>query len=92
MTIGSSLSSGSIGSSSSESVSDDSEPSMFMLPSELDTTLLSVWCMPGQRVWSLLCGESRAKEVRLLRRWGIIMPFWVIVGEESGEDCSARVE
>jgi hypothetical protein len=23
---------------------------------------------------------------------GIIMPFWVMVGEESGDDWSARVE
>jgi len=89
MSIGSSLSSGSIGSPSSDSLLESSVPSMFMLPTELDAAVLSPFphapCM-------FTLGESIAIEFPRGFLDGIIMPFCVIVGEESGEDCSASVE
>lgn len=89
MSIGSSLSSGSIGSPSSELLLVSSEPSMFMLPTELDAAVLSP--VP-QAECMFTFGESRTIELPRGFRDGIIMPFCVIVGEESGEDWSARVE
>lgn len=86
--IGSSGSSGSIGSPSSDELLEASEPSMLMLPTELDGATLS----PCPHICRPTLGESITIEFPRGLREGIIMPFCVIVGEESGEDCSARVE
>lgn len=88
--IGSSLSSGSKGSISSEELLESSDPSMLMLPTELEAAVLSPWC---QAVCITELGESRT--IMELERGlfeGILMLFWVMVGDESGEDASGRVE
>lgn len=84
----SSLSSWSMGSISSSLLLLDSLPNIFTLPSELDTTLRSE---PGT------CDQGPKGEGSIFMAFidiflgGIIMPFCVIVGDESGDD-SARVE
>jgi hypothetical protein len=88
--MASSTSSGSMGSISSSLSLDESEPSMFTLPSELDTTLRSD--VPGKVVQGVNWGGSNAMELMDIFRLGIIIPFCVTVGDESGEDCSASVE
>lgn len=88
ISIGSSLSSGSIGSPSSEVLLESSDPSILMLPTELEAAVLS----PAPHAACMFTfGESNTMEFPL-GFLGIIMPFCVIVGEESGEDWSARVE
>lgn len=89
MIMGSSLSSGSSGSTSSEELLESSEPIMLMLPTELDGAVLSPWLQPP---CMLTLGESSSIELERGFRGGILMPFCVIVGEESGEDWSGRVE
>lgn len=86
--MGSSLSSGSIGSPSSDPLLESSDPSMLMLPTELDAPVLS----PFPHMCRPILGESNTIEFPRGLREGIIMPFWVMVGDESGEDWSARVE
>lgn len=89
MSIWSSLSSGSIGSPSSELLLDSAN--MFMLPTELDAPALSPFPIP-HKFW-LILGESRFIEFGRFPLPGIIMPpFWVMVGDESGEGWSASVE
>lgn len=86
--MGSSLSSLSIGSPSSDPLLESSDPSMLMLPTELEAAILSLF----PHICMLILGESSTMEFPRGLREGIIMPFCVIVGEESGDDCSARVE
>ena len=63
-----------------------------MLLTEPETTDLSVFCVCDQAP-VFICGESRIiDECESEEREGMAIPFWVIVGEESGEDCSAKVE
>jgi hypothetical protein len=92
--MASSLSSAPMESSSSELLESESEASIFMLPSEEETAVLSAPWPPHPMLG--IFGESRFIELRALRlRYrlkGIGMPFWLMVGEESGVDCSARVE
>jgi hypothetical protein len=94
MIMGSSWSSGSNGSHSSELDEDDSDASMLMLPTELDAAVRSPIPVAGHVECMPMLGESTLMELELERplRDGIIMPFCVIVGEESGDDWSARVE
>lgn len=87
--MGSSLSSGSIGSSSSEELLDSSEPSILMLPIELEAAVLSPVLHP---LCTLTFGECMSIEFDRGFRGGILIPFCVIVGDESGEDCSGSVE
>lgn len=67
---------------------------MLTLPTELDTadrslrlTLICGQFAPGTRL-----GESSIMELTDALREGMPIPFWVMMGEESGDDCSARVE
>jgi hypothetical protein len=77
-----------MGSHSSELVDGESEPIMLILPTELEAAVLSLTPMAGHVECMPMLGESMAIELELDRplREGIIMPFWVIVGDESGED------
>ncbi len=70
---------------------------MLTLPTELDMAGLSGFAMVDHREFATLPGESGTCEmfIVLLKRafrGGIIMPRPPIIGEESGEDCSANVE
>jgi hypothetical protein len=83
MIMGSSLSSGSNGSTSSDELLESSDPSILMLPTELDAAVLSPWLQPP---CILTFGESISIEFERGFLGGILMPFCVMVGEESGED------
>lgn len=63
-----------------------------MLPTELDTADRSVVLSIGQFEAGIKLGESSIIEVTDALREGMPMPFCVIMGEESGDDCSASVE
>ena len=70
---------------------------MLTLPTELDMAGLSEFAIVDQRELATLLGESGTYDTLrvLLKRpflGGIIIPRPPIVGEESGEDCSAKVE
>lgn len=66
---------------------------MLMLPIELDTAALSVFAIVDHSELDMLAGDSsKLDELERPFRGGIIMPLPPMVGEESGEDCSARVE
>lgn len=82
--------SSSIRSSSSDSLLPDGDPNMFTLPSELDTFDLSV-VNGGHPMAGPRFGESSIIELIEPFREGIAILFWVIIGDESGED-SASVE
>ncbi len=60
--IESSMSSASMRSSSPELLPDDSEPSMFTLPRELDTTILSAFAIVDHREMELLAIDSELLE------------------------------
>jgi hypothetical protein len=86
--IGSSGSSGSIGSQSSESLPESSEASMLTLPTEPGIKPLS-------DAFEDHCDSIGASTIiELIDNFlgGTMTALCVIVGEESGEDCSARVE
>jgi hypothetical protein len=90
--IDSSISSASIRSSSPELLSDDSDPSMFTLPKELDTGMRSGFAIVDQRLPFPL-GESLLPErCDPLLRYGMFIALPDMVGEVSGEGCSASVE
>lgn len=89
MIMGSSLSSWSRASASSDELFESSEPSMFMLPTELEAPVLSPWLQPP---CMFTLGDSSNMEFERGFRGGILIPFCVMVGEESGEDASGRVE
>jgi hypothetical protein len=89
MIIGSSVSSGSRGSISSDELLESSEPSMLMLPTELDGPVLPPLLQPP---WELTLGDSIIIELARGLLEGILIPFCVIVGEESGDDWSGSVE
>lgn len=70
---------------------------MLTLPTELDMAGLSEFAIVDQREFAMLLGESGTCDtLRVLFKrpflGGIIIPRPPIVGEESGEDCSANVE
>lgn len=88
--MGSSWSSGSSGSMSSEELLESSDPIMLMLPTELDGAVLSPWLHPP--ACRLTLGDSISIELDRGLRGGILMPFWVMVGDESGDDWSGSVE
>lgn len=83
ISIGSSLSSGSRGSISSDELLESSDPSILMLPTELDAAVLSPLLQPP---CMFTLGESSTIELERGFLGGILIPFCVIVGEESGED------
>ena len=67
----------------------------LVLPTELDKCF-SWFAMVDQNELDAFPGESGTLDVEIEfkgpLRGGIIMPLPPTVGEESGEDCSARVE
>lgn len=64
-----------------------------MLPTELDTAVLSALAVVDHSEFGRLTGESSIlDELESPFRGGIMMPLPLIVGEESGDDCSASVE
>ena len=69
---------------------------MLVLPKELEITDLSMLAACDQRETCPVPGKSgrfaMLRGLRRLFRDGIIIPRLPIVGEESGEDCSASVE
>jgi hypothetical protein len=69
--MGSSLSSGSSGSISSEELLDSSDPSMLMLPIELDAAVLSPLFHPCMFTF----GDCISMEFVRERREGILIPF-----------------
>jgi hypothetical protein len=87
--MGSSLSSGSSRSTSSEELLDSSDPSMLILPIELEAAVLSPLLHPP---CMFTFGEFIIMEFERGFRDGILIPFCVIVGEESGDDRSGTVE
>ena len=88
--MGSSVSSGSIGSISSEELLESSDPSMLMLPTELEGAVLPPLL---QAPCTLMLGDSPIiMELARGLLEGILIPFCVIVGEESGDDWSGSVE
>lgn len=88
--MGSSCSSGSPESSTSELLLSESEPNMLMLPTLLDIAIFSPVFDQAFPLWKTFTSDM--KELVLLLRCGIAIAFCVIVGEESGDDCSASVE
>jgi hypothetical protein len=60
-----------------------------MLPTELEAAALSPLFQPP---CMFTFGEFINMEFDRGFREGILIPFCVIVGEESGEDCSGSVE
>lgn len=88
------MSSASIMSSSSELLPDESEPIIFMLPKELDTFIRSAFAIVDHKEFEfmpLFASEFDAK-CRPFFRFGIFMARPLMVGDESGDDASARVE
>lgn len=83
MIMGSSLSSGSKGSISPEELLESSDPSMLMLPTELEAAVLSPLFHPP---CMFTFGESSNIEFDRGFLGGILIPFCVIVGDESGDD------
>lgn len=63
---------------------------MLMLPTELEGAVLSPWLHPLPCMLTL--GDSISIELERGFRGGILMPFCVMVGEESGDDWSGSVE
>lgn len=87
------MSSASIKSSSSEELLEESDPIIFTLPNELDTAMRSAFAIDDHKELELLLSDSAAP--------GKCMPFFLfgifiarpdMVGDESGDDCSASVE
>jgi len=95
--IESSISSASIKSSSSSLLPDESDPSIFTLPKELETVILSAFAIVDHKELLLFPADSDnpppppPKCVPFFR-FGIFIARPDIVGEESGDDCSANVE
>jgi hypothetical protein len=80
-------------SSSSELLPDESDPNIFTLPSELDTTILSEIAIVDHSELELLIIDSELLEKwRLFFLLGMFIALPEMVGDESGEDCSASVE
>lgn len=67
------------------------DPSMLILPTELDSPDFSVFMNMGQLPLGPRFGLSSIMLLTLPLREGIAMLFWVMIGELSGDD-SANVE
>lgn len=67
---------------------------MLTLPTELETVDRSLRLICGQVVPGPKLGESSIMELieAFLEGMPMVIPLWVMMGEESGEDCSAKVE
>jgi hypothetical protein len=79
-------------SSSPESLDEESEPSMFTLPSELDIVVVRSGPPIDVHNEAEVALVDSAVPNRPERLFGIFIPRPPIVGEESGEDCSANVK
>lgn len=91
--IESSISSASMRSSSSEVLPEELEPIILTLPRELDTATRSGWARVDHKELELLLSASIVPEIcEPLFLFGMFIALPDIVGEESGEDCSASVE
>ena len=77
--------------SSSELLPEESLPSIFTLPSELEIIARSGAGIVDHNEAEFPMGESLILNCPLLL-FGMFIARPVIVGEESGEDCSASVE
>jgi len=89
--IDSSMSSASMRPSSSEVLPEESEPIMFTLPSELEICIRSPFPIVDHKDAELMCSELREK-CNPFFLFGMFIALPPMVGEESGEDCSASVE
>ena len=73
-----------------------SESSMVTLPTELDVPVLSTPAIVDHKEPGGLMGESGMLEIIeplcMLLRDGIFIALPPMTGDESGEDCSAKVE
>lgn len=66
---------------------------MLTLPKELDTTIRSGFAMVDHKEFELLFIDSGPEEkCRPFFLFGMFIARPDMVGEESGDDCSARVE
>jgi hypothetical protein len=66
---------------------------MFTLPNELDTVMRSAFAIVDHKELELLLSDSAVPEKwEPLFLFGMFIALPVIVGDESGDDCSARVE
>jgi hypothetical protein len=66
---------------------------MFTLPNELDTTMRSAFAMVDHKELELLLRDSPvAGNCAPFFLLGIFIARPVMVGDESGDDCSASVE
>lgn len=90
----SSISSASIISSSSELLPEESEHIIFMLPNELDTVIRSAFAIVDHNEFEFmpLLVSKFEEKCKPFLRFGIFMARPPMVGEESGDDCSASVE
>lgn len=79
-------------SSSSEELPEASEVMALVDPTERGIEAFSLAPEVDQLHDDPTLGESKAMDIDELRRDGGIMGFWMSVGDESGDDCSARVE
>jgi len=88
------MSSASMGSSHSELLAEESEPIIFMftLPKEPETVIRSAFAIVDQREPALLWVSMLPGKCAPLLRFGMFIALPDIVGDESGDDCSARVE
>jgi hypothetical protein len=79
--------------SSSELLLEESDPIILTLPNELDTVMRSALAKVDHRELELLFDISIVPEkCSPFFLFGMFIPLPVIVGDESGDDCSARVE
>jgi hypothetical protein len=92
VSIESSISSASI-KSSSLSLADESEPIIFTLPKELETVIRSAFAIVDHKEpEALFMASDPMPKCIPFFLLGIFIALPVMVGDESGEDCSARVE
>lgn len=78
--------------SSSELLLDASDVMALVDPTDRGMDILSPWPARFQDHEEPARGESKAIEKVELRLDGGSIGFWDMVGEESGEGCSAMVE
>jgi len=80
-------------SSSSELLLEESDPIMFTLPKELDTVIRSAFAIVDHKELEVLFTDSEPPvKCRPFFLFGIFIALPPMVGDESGEDCSASVE
>ena len=78
--------------SSSESLLEESDPIMFTLPSELEMFILSPFAIADHNDAEWPLPSRPPAKCNPLFLFGMFIALPVMVGDASGEDCSARVE